>query len=82
MKDLKTLIKKPKFNVIFMPVGMLISMIISINVDVVPSANIGAILPYFYLPFITIIAIATYYFSRLFIKKFNWIISLICLMIN
>jgi len=43
---------------------------------------IGALLPYVYPPFITIIAVIVYYLSRLFVKKYNWVISLICLIIN
>lgn len=82
MEVSKRKIDFPKSNVIFMIIGMVISMIISINVEVEASANIGAILPYVYPPIITIIAIIVYYLSRLFTKKYNWVISLICLIIN
>ena len=82
MKESVIKIDSPKNNVVFMAVVMIVSMIISIRVDVPASANIGAILPYIFPPFITVIAIVVYFLSRIFIKRYNWIISLICLIIN
>lgn len=82
MKHINKKINSPKNNVVLMIVGMLVSMIITINIEVSASANIGAILLYIYPPFITIIAIVIFFFSRIFIKKHNWIISIICLIIN
>lgn len=81
-KTVLNYLNQVKFNVVFMFLGMIFSMIISIRVDVPASANIGALLPYVYPPFITIIAIIVYFLSRLFTKKYNWIVSIICLIIN
>lgn len=61
MKESARKIDSPKNNVVFMTAVMIISMIISIRVDVPASANIGAILPYLFPPFITIIAIIVYF---------------------
>ena len=71
-----------KFNIVFMLIFMVCCMVISTSVEVPESANIGALLPYIYPPFLTICAIFIYLISRIFIKKNNWIVTIIGVIMN
>ena len=71
-----------KFNVVLSIIALIISWIIGISSYVHPSANHGAIVPYIFPPFFFICTITFYFISRFFIKKYNWIISIIGIVIN
>ncbi len=71
-----------KFNVVFSILALIISWIIGISSYVHPSANHGAIVPYIFPPFIFICTILIYFISRIFIKNYNWIVSIIGAIIN
>jgi hypothetical protein len=74
-------INNPRFNFGVMIIVMLCSTIITGLVEVPASANIGALLPYVFPPFVTVCSLIVYFISRLFIKKYNWVITVIQLTI-
>ena len=76
MGKINELINKPKINVIGILIGTLISWIIGIKTEMPASANIGALIPIVYAPFVGILSVAAYFISRIITKKYNWIISL------
>lgn len=76
MEKLTDLINKPKNNIIGILTGMLISWIIAMSADLSPSSGHGGFIPLLFPPIIGIFFIGLYYISRIFIKKYNWIISL------
>ncbi len=71
-----------KFNMIFLTIMLIISWIIGISSYVHPSANHGAIVPYILPPFFFTCTVIVYFLSRIFIKKYNWIISIAGTVIN
>ena len=76
MKKITELINKPKNNVIGILIGMLISWIIAMSTDLAPSSGHGGFIPLVFPPIVSILFIGFYYVSRIFTKKYNWIISL------
>ena len=76
MKKITELLNKPKNNVIGILIAMVISWIIGMSTDLPQSSGHGGFIPLIYPPFVALFLIAIYYASRVFTKKFNWIISL------
>ena len=75
-------INQVKFNVVFSILVLVFSWVIGISSYVHPSANHGAMFPYILPPFFFISTIVLYFISRIFVKKYNWIISIIGAIIN
>lgn len=76
LKKTTILINKPKNNIIGILIGMLISWIIAMSTDLSPSSGHAGFVPLLFPPIVGLFFIGLYYFSRLFTKKYNWIISL------
>jgi hypothetical protein len=72
----------PKFNTRFSGIVLILSWIIGISSYVHPSANHGAIVPYIFPPFFFICTVSIYFLSRIFLKKFNWVITVIGAVVN
>ncbi|NIK93648.1 hypothetical protein GZ212_15920 [Mangrovimonas sp. CR14] len=76
MNKISELINKPKINVIGLLIGMLISWIIGMSTDLPQSSGHGGFIPLVYPPIIALFFIGIFYISRIFSKKYNWIVSL------
>ncbi|PQB08401.1 hypothetical protein BST83_15670 [Polaribacter filamentus] len=66
-----------KSNVIFTLVVMILSFSIGQLPDLPNSIGFGGFIPMFTPPFIAILTLVIYFFSRIFILKWNWIITII-----
>jgi hypothetical protein len=66
-----------KFNVIFALIIMVFSFIIGQLPDLPDSIGFGGFIPIFTPPFIAVFTLAFYFISRIFIKQWNWIVTII-----
>jgi len=76
MDKIIEVLNKPKINVIGIFVGMIISWVIAMSTNLSPSSGHGGFIPLVFPPIIGIFFIGLYFLSRIFIKKYNWIISI------
>ena len=76
MKKIIEFLNKPKINAIGILAGMVISWLIAMSTNLSPSSGHGGIIPLVFPPIYGIFFIGLYFLSRIFIKKYNWIISI------
>jgi len=66
-----------KINLAVIAIGTVISWIIGLQTDLHPSSGHGGFIPLVFPPLLGIFIILIYLISRIFIRKYNWIITLI-----
>ncbi len=69
-------LNKPKINAIGILGAMVISWIIAMSTNLPASSGHGGFIPLIFPPASGIFYIGLYFLSRIFIKKFNWVISI------
>ncbi len=65
-----------KTNLAGIAIGTIISWIIGMQTDLHPSSGHAGFIPLVFPPLVGIFTILIYLISRIFIRKFNWVISL------
>lgn len=76
-KQINEYLNQIKFNVVFTLILMILALIIGQLPDLPESIGFGGFIPIFTPFIIAIETLAIYFISRIFIKKWNWIATLI-----
>lgn len=76
MNKIIEVLNKPKINAIGILVATVISWIIAMSTNLSASSGHGGFIPLIFPPISGIFFIILYFLSRIFIKKYNWIISI------
>ena len=66
-----------KFNAIFIVVAMILAWIIGLSTNLSQSSGHGGMIPLIMPPFQAAAVLVVYFISRIFTKKYNWVISVL-----
>ena len=82
MIKIKEHLNNPKYNIIGIFLGMILSWIIGMKTDLPQSAGHGGFIPLIVPLFVGFMTILAYFIVRFFNKKYSWIISVIGILYN
>jgi ABC-type molybdate transport system permease subunit len=71
----KEQINNPWKNLLWLFVGMVVAVVIGFSADLHQSTGHGGFIPLIYPPVVAVFAVLVYLLSRVFIRKYNWIIT-------
>lgn len=72
-------LNSPIKNILYLLLGTIIAVIIGFSANLPQSSNHGGLIPLIYPPIIAMGVIIIYLLSRIFTKKYNWIITMLAI---